>query len=183
MPFRRLLGMGAALLGGIVGGCDDGPATAPSGLRSPAAWSSMVHAGKAGPILVEVRGTPFRTSAEAFVKQVAAAMEGAVAQRVFRFTADPAAAKEPHLRTVVLFAPERIVDETAACAGLMPPPFAEGELAETIHLLAAFCSKDRPLAAATGWVRKVGDAGDPRFVALVQQTTRELFREDALGVQ
>jgi hypothetical protein len=137
----------------------------------------MVHAGKAGPILVEVRGDPFLLAPGVLAGKVAAVMGDAVAQRVFRFTADPAAAVEPHVRTVILFAPRRISEDEAACAGAPPPPFVEGT-PETIHLLAVFCSRERVLAAATGWVRKVEGADDRRFVGLVQQATRELFREE-----
>lgn len=173
----RLLRLGAALLGGLATACDDGPVTAPSGPRSPAAWSTMVHAGKAGPILVEVRGDPFRLAPGALAPPVATAMGDAVAQRVFRFTPDPAAAVEPHLRTVLLFSPRPVGDAEAACVGAAPPPFGEGPL-ETIHLLAVFCARERVLAAATGWVRKVERPSDRRFVALVQQATRELFREE-----
>ncbi len=178
---RTIIRLGAALLGGLAGACDDGPATAQSGPRLPATWSTMVHAGKAGPILVEVRGDPFRLPPGVLASQVAAVMGDAVTQRVFRFTTDPAVAIEPHIRTVILFSPRRISEDEAACAGAPPPAFAEVEGApETIHLLAVFCSRQRALAAATGWVRKVEGADDRRFVALVHQATRELFREERL---
>lgn len=175
--WRRLAGAGAAALASLLAACDQGPATQPSGPRSPATWSSVIHAAKSGPIWVQVAGNPFALPVEALADKVAEAMHGSILGRDFTFTAHRDRAPEPQFRTVIQFAPQRIADAEAACAGALPPPFEAGAAAEAIHLLGVFCSRAQPMAAATGWVKRVQGPDDPRFRQLLQQTARELFRE------
>lgn len=175
--WRRLLRGGAALLAGIAGACDQGPATQPLGPRSAATWSSMIYAGADGPVWVDVYGDPFGLDKARLGETVAAALEGAVVvDRPFAFTGRREAAPRPEFRTVLVFAPARITDANGACAGTLQPHFPAPP--EVVHLLAVFCREATPLAAVTGWAKGVSAPQDRRFDDLVRQAARELFRPE-----
>ncbi len=173
---RRLLRGGTALLAGIAGACD-GPATQPLGPRSPATWSSMIHAGSGGPVWVDVHGDPFGIGSTALGEAVAAALAGAVVvDRPFTFTGLRQAAPRPEFRAVLAFAPARIGDAAAACAGTVQSSFTG--VPSTLHVLAVFCHGTTAMAAVTGWAKKVNAPDDHRFRDLVRQAARDLFRPD-----
>lgn len=155
--------LAAALLGGCAG-----ELVVPSTLRSSAAWSSMVYAAKDGPILVTVEGA----DAAAYAVSAAQAMTGAVMGYDTRFTADPAQAFRPRLRTVLVLDPAAINDQ-AACQGRATTlPGDPGRL----RVLAAFCSGGDVLAAASGAVGARGPR-DPAVAGLMRALAREIFTE------
>jgi hypothetical protein len=160
---KRLLSLGAAALSMLVAGCGDGPSTVPSGVRNAATWSSLVYATRSGPLLLEVKGNPFGTSAggfapSGFAQAVAESMSGAIPGQPFRFVTVAEQAAQPRFRVVVAF-------DT--------PPAAGGR----IGIKASFRDGDSVLSAVNGWVARVEQADDPRFRLLLGQTVRDLMGE------
>jgi hypothetical protein len=131
----------ASLFGG-------GPAAQATGWRSPAVWSSMVHASSHGPLLVEVTGAPWDAA------HVAATLDDQVIGQRVRVTADPAGAPAPAFRVVLAF--------TLA---------AEGRL--TVR--AEFKDGDQVLAASEGWAAGIAGPGERKFRQLMGQVVRALF--------
>lgn len=169
---KRLLGLGAAALTALVSGCGDGPATLAGTWRSPAAWSSLVYATSAGPLLVEVHGSPFGEPAAEFRAAIAAAMTNKVFGRPTAFTADPQTAPQPRFRVVLAFNAPASTDARALCQGTVATAAAPGDRI-TVH--GAFCDGTTLLASIQGWVAKVQGRDDKRFQQLIGQVTRELF--------
>lgn len=168
---KRLIGVGAAALAAVVSGCGDGPATV-AGWRSPAAWSSLVHATSKGPLLVEMHGTAFAMAAPDFRASVVEAMAGGVFGRPTAFTLDPQLAPEPRYRAVLAFNAPASTDPRDLCRGQVATAV---ETPERVTVHAAFCDGASLLASIRGWVAKVESSDDPRFRRLVNQLTRELF--------
>lgn len=169
---KRVLSLGAAAMAALVAGCGDGPATVAGTWRSPAAWSSLVYATSAGPLLVEVHGSPFGEPAAAFRTAMAAAMTDRVFGRPTAFTADPQAAPHPRFRVVLAFNPPADSDPRALCQGQVATAAAAGD---RITVQGAFCDGATLLASVQGWVARVQGRDDKRFVQLIGQLTRELF--------
>jgi hypothetical protein len=169
--FDRLLKLGTAAL---VAGCGDGPATQAGGYRSPAAWSSFIHATAEGPLLLEVHGDPFHLPPDEFRRAVAAAMTGAIPARPFQFTLSPEQAAHPRFRVVVAFDPPPGLDAAALCAGQAA---TAAKASDRVSLLAAFCQGDAVLASVAGWVAKVAGPEDARFRRLMGQAVRDLMGE------
>lgn len=169
---KRLLSLGAAALAAVTSACEDGPATVAGTWRSPATWSTMVHASATGPLLVQVHGDPFRRPPAEFRAAVAAAMTDQIIGRRLAVTAERDAAPKPEFRIVLAFNPPENADAAQLCAGGVP---VAAEPRERITVLAAFCEHDRLLASVRGWVAKVDGPEDKRFRRLMGQVTRELF--------
>lgn len=169
--FKKILSAGAALLAGLTAACEDGPATVPGGWRSPATWSSLVHASAHGPVWVQVVGRPFAGEGEV-ADRVVAAMTNQLVGRQVAFTARRDLAAKPEFRVVLAFNPPANADPRALCAGNVATLAQPGD---KVTVLAAFCDQSGLLASVQGWVAKVGGADDPRFVRLLGQVVRDLF--------
>lgn len=169
---KRLLSLGAAALAALGAACEDGPATVAGTWRSPAAWSSLVYATTAGPLLLEVHGDPFRLPAAEFRRAVAEAMSGQTPSRPFSLTARPEDAPRPGFRVVVAFNPAPDLDPRKLCGGTIATATAGGD---KVTLVAVFCEGDTLLASASGGVARVAGPDDRRFRQLLGQTVRELF--------
>lgn len=158
----------------LLAGCG-GPVTVPSFEPSRVGWSSMVYAASRGPILIEVQGNPFGLPPPALAATVAGAMRGAVVGHPVGFTADPGQATAPNFRVVVVLQPSPGLDEDDVCAGR--PAFLAGVPPGQVAAFGAFCNGGRALTYTRGSVQGVGGAGDPRFLALMNQVARDLFRQ------
>lgn len=169
---KRLLSTGAAALAALLSGCGDGPATVPGGWRSPATWSSMIHASKDGPLLVEVHGDPFGLPPAQFRQAVAAAMDNAIFGRPATFTPDREQAPQPRYRVVLAFNAPDNTDPRDLCRGQVA---TLAQPAERVTVQGVFCEDAALLASIRGWVAKVNGAEDERFRLLLRQLTRELF--------
>lgn len=172
---KRLLSLGAVALAGLTAACEDGPATMAGTWRSPAAWSTMVHAAAKGSVLVEIYGQPFAVARPDFTAQVAESLSGQVIGRVVRFTDDRDQAPEPRIRLVLAFNSPETLDAESLCGDGAIPTAAEPR--EKVTVVAAFCHGGRLLASARGWVAKVDGPGDKRFRQMMGQLARELFQE------
>ncbi len=169
---KRLFALGAAALASLTAGCGDGPATVSGTWRSPAAWSSLIYATSNGPLLVEVHGSPFGEAPAPFRAAMAKAMTNRVFGRPTAFTADREQAPQPRYRVVLAFNPAPDADPRAMCQGQVPVAATPGE---RITVQGIFCDGSTMLASVAGWVAKVKDRDDPRFLKLMEQLTRELF--------
>ncbi|MCR6631246.1 MAG: hypothetical protein NVV74_15020 [Magnetospirillum sp.] len=169
---KRLLSAGAAALAALGAACEDGPATLAGTWRSPAAWSSMIYATSAGPMLVEVHGDPFGLDAAGFRAAVAQAMTNQIIGRPTAFTADPQQAPQPRFRVALAFDPPADADARQLCQG---PIATAAARQERVTVLGAFCDGATLLASVRGWVAKVEGPDDRRFLQLIGQLTRELF--------
>lgn len=179
---RRLLSLGAAALAAVTSACEDGPATVTGTWRSPATWSSMVHASASGPLLVEIHGVPFRLpasewhAAPEWHAAIAEAMTDQIIGRRLAFSAAREAVSHPEYRVVLAFNPPDNADAGQLCAGRVA---VAPEAPERIAVLAAFCGNGQLLASVRGWVAKVDGPADRRFRHLLGQITRELFGDPA----
>jgi hypothetical protein len=169
---KRLMSLGAAALAALGSGCGDGPATVAGTWRSPAAWSTMIYATSAGPMLVEVHGDPFGQDAARFRTHIAAAMTNQIMGRPTAFTADPQQAPQPRYRVVLAFNPPADADAHQLCEGRIS---VAASPQERLTVLGAFCDGTTLLASIRGWVAKVEGPDDRRFRQLMGQVTRELF--------
>lgn len=169
---KRLFSLGAAALAALTSGCGDGPATVAGTWRSPAAWSSMIYATSAGPMLVEVHGDPFGQSAAAFRAAIATAMTNQLIGRATAFTSDPQQAPQPRYRVVLAFNPPADADAHHLCEGRIATAATPQE---RLTVLGAFCDGSTLLASVSGWVAKVDGSDDRRFRQLIGQLTRDLF--------
>lgn len=176
----RMLALAAPLLLGACGG----PYVLPAQDVPPVVWSSMIYAAKDGPILVEAAGAPGGRATGAIGPLVADYMTGAVIGYPASFTADPARAPRPNLRTVMVINPAPSLTEFQACSGDLA--FIAGQPPGRVTLFGAFCNGGRPLTSIRGAAEGVTGPTDPQFVALIRQATQGLFRpsreaDDDLG--
>ncbi|CAA7623367.1 hypothetical protein [Magnetospirillum sp. UT-4] len=169
---KRLLSLGAAAIAAVASACEEGPASVAGGWRSPATWSTMVHASASGPMLVEVRGDPFGLGREDLAAAAAQAMTNQIIGRALAFTADRDAAPKPQYRVVLAFGPAPDASPDQLCDGSVATARESGE---KITVLAVFCDRGQRLASVTGWVARVEGVADKRFRQLLGQMVRELF--------
>jgi hypothetical protein len=167
--FERLPLLGA--LAAALSACGDGPATVAGTWRSPAAWSVMVHATAAGPMLVEVVGDPF-AAGSGFAAAVAEAMDNQVIGRPIRFTVRRDQAPRPGIRVIVAFDPPPSADARELCAGKVSSLPPEGG---RVRVLAAFCDGDGALLSSVSGRVKADSPADKRFRQLLAQVVRALF--------
>lgn len=170
---KKLLSLGAAALTALVGGCGDGPSTVPGGYRNPATWSTFFAATSSGPLLLEVHGDPFGTSAAELRTQVAKAMSAAIPARPFSMTTDPQAASLPKVKVVVALGAPANLDIAELCAGRAVTGTAKAD-GGRIDVMAAFCHAGSQMSWVRGWVAKVDGPGDARFARLMGQVMRDL---------
>lgn len=169
---KRLLSLGAAAMAAVTSACEDGPATVAGTWRSPATWSTMVHASSTGPLLVEVHGNPFPLPPAEFRAAIAQSMTDQIIGRRLGFTAMHDAAPRPQTRVVLAFNPPGNADASQLCAGRVATALPG---AGRITVLAGFCDQGHLLASVRGWVAKVDGPADKRFRRLIGQVTRDLF--------
>lgn len=173
---KRLISLGSAAMAALVSGCGDGPATVGGTWRSPAAWSSLIYATSAGPMLIEVHGDPFGEPPAQFRARVAEAMTNQIIGRPTAFTDDPQAAPQPRYRVVLAFNAPDSADARQLCEGpVATTPQPGAQPGQRVTVLGGFCDGTTLLASVKGWVAKVDGSDDRRFRQLLGQAVRDLF--------
>jgi hypothetical protein len=171
---RCLLGLSSILSVLGLSACSDGPTTQQSYIRQSGTWSEFIYAGAQGPILLEIRGEPFKGQQSQLEGLILAALEGAHPERPTRYTQDPAQAPHANFRVTLMFDPPKTARGSHLCAGeaLASEPNEPGK----VNVLMSFCSKDEMLAESWGWVKKVTGPDDKRLGKLIHFATRHLFQ-------
>jgi phage terminase large subunit-like protein len=169
-----MAGLAIAAAGAVLAMCDGAPTTTVT-FRLDDVWR---YAQPAMPLLVEVRGRPYRGADRSAVEaMVVEAMSRAVSwQARPRFTVDPAAAASSNMRVVITFNPPAGSGGEANCAGSVPG--GEGASNEPTRVLATFCARGRVLASVEGRVGRTAAASD-RASALIRQVTLDMFRGES----
>jgi hypothetical protein len=165
---KRLFSLAAAL---AASACD-GPATVSSAIRSPATWSTLTYATKDGPMLLDVNGPGLEVVVPDLPRKVVQLMSVPVDGRAVVFTLDPAQARQPEIRVLVVFDPVVPLNPSQICAG--KGKSGPGE-PNKITVTAVFCNSEQVLSSVDGWVKNVTGPNDKNFRLLMSQVTRELF--------
>jgi len=156
----------------FLAGCDEGPAVVSNFVKGGGiVWSSMVDAGKKGPVLVEIHGNPFGGGQEVFEKTILNVMGGAIQQRVFQYTTNKNDAPSPNTKITVLFGAPISLNGNRICEGDRPEPKYD---LEKITVRAVLCARDELLSDAEGWVKNVTSPDEERFKILLGDVTRRL---------
>ncbi len=171
---RAVLGLLSFLSALGLSVCGDGPVTQQSYLRPSGTWSEFVYAGSDGPILLEIRGEPFKGGQAQLDRLVLATLAEAFPERPTTFTLDPTQALHPNFRLTLMFDPPKMARAANLCAGeaLVQAPNEAGK----VNVLMGFCSKGEMLSESWGWVKKVEGPTDPRLGKLIHFAVRHLFQ-------
>ncbi len=135
------------------------------------ARSAWDFAGAHGPVLAVIHGNPFAGDEQAFQRKVLDLLDRATAQRVTRYTTDPAQAVQPKTRVVLIFDAPAGADGNAICAGRIPAT-APGD---KVMLRMLLCSEDRLLSDVGGHIARGEDLDHPRFADLISLSLRTLI--------
>jgi hypothetical protein len=168
--FSRILGLLSAAT--ALFGCDEGPSSNISFTSTPDIWSFVTGTAAGGPLLLEVRGDPFRTGRDAVAAEVASAVSATFTEPWLRFTIRDAEAASTDLRLVWLLDPQSGFNADRVCAGELPALDAGRRVME---IRAVFCHRGRPLSAVHGWMRRPEAASDPKWRGLISQMARQLL--------
>lgn len=171
-----LIGFGAAA--SIVAGCaGDRPTTAPT-YRNPNAWDFAQGVMDRGPMLVEVRGQPYATDKAAIDGAITRAMERAITwSSGARFTTNAEEASSQSFRVVTTFnGPVGLGSNENCQSGAGGEPLPDG----SVRLLTTFCDGAEVISNVGGAVGPTTGVADPKFSALIQQSTRDLFPRTGL---
>lgn len=161
-----------ALAAALTATACDGPATVGSAYRSPATWSTLTYATQDGPMLLHAIGPGLEVTMPDMPRRVVQLMSVAVDGRAVVFTLDPAQARHPEIRVVVVFDPVVPLNPSQICAG--KGQSGPGQ-PNKISVTAAFCNGEQVLSSVDGWVKNVTGPNDKNFRQLMGQVTRELF--------
>lgn len=171
---RVVLGLLSILSALGLSACGDGPVTQQSYIRQSGTLSDFVYAGGDGPVLVEIRGEPFKGSQAELEAMVLDALEGAFPERPTRFTLNPAEAPHPNYRLAMMFDPPKTARGTHLCAGeaLTQQANEPGK----VNVLMSFCHKGEMLAESWGWVKRLVGPNDPKLAKLIHFAVRHLIQ-------
>lgn len=150
--------------------CGDAPVTSVT-FQVDDVWQ---FAQSSSPLLVEIHGRPFLDDDADLQEAITEAMtEAATWSSTARFTTDPASAANPFFRVIMTFNGPSGLSGAEQCHGRAQggEPLANGR----ISVLATFCSSDQVLANVQGRLRRSEGTVDRRFLALIQQITRDMF--------
>src|SRR5687767_164919 len=95
--FSRFVGL---LSAAALFGCDEGPSSNISFTTTPDVWNFVTGTAPAGPLLVDVRGDPFRSGRDAIAGEVVSAVAATFTEPWLRFTASEVEAAPKDLRLV-----------------------------------------------------------------------------------
>lgn len=168
--FSRLLGLLSAAT--VLFGCDEGPSSNISFTSTPDVWSFVTGTATGGPLLVEVRGDPFRTGGDAIAGEVARAVAATFTEPWLRLTTNAAEAASKDMRLIWLLDPQSGFNADRVCAGELPGLDAGRRVME---IRAVFCHRDRPLSAVHGWMRRPEAVSDRKWRGLISQMSRQLL--------
>jgi hypothetical protein len=140
-----------------------------SPFRSSATWSMVVAAAAKGPLLLELRNTPFSEGRSAATAAALAAL--AQAEQLVPFTAEPQQAGEPLLRVAIAFHP---------CVNFTPSALLRGQLRTLpsrggLTLLAVLGHGSEVLASVEGRMEGVTSSGHAGFPSLLRQAVAALL--------
>jgi hypothetical protein len=168
--FSRFVGLLSAAT--ALFGCDEGPSSNLSFTTTPDVWSFVTGTAPGGPLLVDVRGDPFRTGRDAVAGDVVSAVAATFTEPWLRFTANDAEAGSKDLRLIWLLDPQSGFDADRVCAGERPALDAGRRVME---IRAVLCHRGRPLSAVHGWTRRPETAGERKWRGLISQMARQLL--------
>lgn len=153
-------------------GCDEGPSSNLSFTSTPDVWSFVTATAAHGPLLVEVRGDPFRAGEAALADAVVAAVAFTFTEPWLRFTSNAADAASTDMRLIWLLDVQAGFDADRTCAGEFPALDAGRRVME---IRAVFCHRGRPLSAVHGWMRRPDGIDDAKWRRLISQMSRQLL--------
>jgi hypothetical protein len=168
--FSRLVGLLSAAV--ALFGCDEGPSSNLSFTSTPDVWSFVTGIAGAGPLLVEVRGNPFRAGSDTVANGVASAVAATFTEPWLRFTTSVADAGSRDMRLIWLLDPQAGFNADRVCEGEFPALDAGKRVME---IRAVFCHRGRPLSAVHGWMRRPETVDDPKWRGLISQMSRQLL--------
>ncbi|MGE4526981.1 MAG: hypothetical protein AB7D00_01330 [Rhodospirillaceae bacterium] len=171
--FKRLFGFGVGALATLTAACDGAPMTQQVYYKEHGVLSSLQYAASEGPLLVRVFGNPFVTGQDFLDQLVASELENTITYiKGVRLTTDPAAARRPEYRVLMVLGAHKAQDGEALCRGEEP----KFDLtADPIRAVAVFCRKDERLSEVTGSVAAAASPDSERFRNWIGQIGRDLL--------
>jgi hypothetical protein len=165
-------GAGAGLVLLAVAACEDQPTTSVS-IETDNAWEFVQAPMANGGLYVDVSGTPFDDLDMDVEDTVLTAMTTATTWTATpNYTGDKASAGDPSVWVVVTFNG----GDRRPCTQTPPIPGGGPEATGRVDILATLCGNEVALAQVSGHLTGAESMADPKFEALVRQTTRELLR-------
>jgi hypothetical protein len=134
-------------------------------------------AGAAGPVLVEVRDSPFADSDLAVAAAIAEATSGALIVAPVRFTARSTEASHPAWRVVYDFDIAPSTAAAAVCDASRPTP--RGNAGEGLSALVVFCNDTKPIMSAGAWSPPIAGVATPEFRSFAYHSMQGLFPVDS----
>lgn len=163
---------------GVLGGCADGVSTVTHDYPYPPSTASgyLRDAGAAGPVLLEVRDSPFPGDVAAPLADAASRTSVGF---LTRFTTVRSEAAKPDYRMVVQFDP----DVGTTSAGVCDPAQPAGHRSSTGRLsaLVAFCHQSRPILSVMAAGPRPDRPDSPILRDLAQQAMLRMFIREPGG--
>jgi len=157
------------LLGGCAGALQTMTNEYPQTVNT--ARGNLQDAAAQGPVLLEVRDSPFSDDDVARILADAASATSIGFQ--VRFTSDRARAAKPERRIVVQFSPAAGISSAAVCDASRPVPLSES--ATRLTALVTFCDHARPILSMAAWGARPDRADAPVIRSLAEQAMLRMF--------
>jgi hypothetical protein len=144
----------------------------PTATRLYAAW-----AGSGGPLLIEMRNSPYAEPPQRAAEIIAASATGSYVLPGVTFTANPAEAWHPDWRIVYAFQVPQSLRMEPVCNPSMPLPSTQppGTVATEWYALVVFCNGWQPIRGAGAWSYPVPGPDTPDFRSWASYTMSGLF--------
>jgi hypothetical protein len=172
LPLRVALAGLSAL---VLASCDAGGVrTVTYGTYSPTAtYYFAAWAGSRGPLLIELRNSPYPDPPERVAEIIAGSATGSYMLPGVTFTAQPALAWQPDWRIVYAFqVPEGMrMEQVCDPASPLPSASRSGEW----YALAVFCNGPRPIRGTASWSKPVPGPDSPEFRRWASYTMYGMF--------
>lgn len=154
--------------------CEDQPTTATL-IETGDVWRFVQAPMAAGGLYVEISGAPFGGPSTALEDVVISEMTQATTWTATPvYTTSAASAGDKSVRAFVSFnGGDRRPCETAS-----PRPGGGPQADGRVDILATLCANDQAVSQVAGHVTGADGRNDPRFTALIRQTTRALLRSE-----
>ncbi|MGF1641107.1 MAG: hypothetical protein ACFCUO_09175 [Rhodospirillales bacterium] len=157
--------------------CGEGPATTVT-FRLDEAGQIARAAMASGPLMVEIRGSPYGGDPQPLATVVVEAMRRSVTWYANpRFAVAEAEEAMPSFRIVITFNGGATIGARDQCRGrgVGGAPLEHGR----VEVIATFCDEEDVLADVRGWIARSDGITDRRFDALVRQVTRDMLAGSA----
>lgn len=174
MTCFELRWMVAAVLATAVAGCANQPLTTPT-YRAADVWAFAQGVMVKGPLLAEIRGTPYPQQQGRLDETVVAAMREAITWSAnARLTTDPAVAATPAMRVIWTFNSPGATSAARQCRNQYQGggPMESGRVTVAV----TYCDGEDVLSNVGGQLPESQGISDPAFAKLIRQATGELFR-------